>query len=127
MNQLSNLPVQITVTDEMEQLLQSYRWPGNVRELRTVSTRYVIARSALEHLTPRTQYLLLLQSIGEEEVFRDLCYRYPVLLQRPVENVPAFLEALNVLKKTMKYSNDIAAKRLDLSRTTLWRILKEAE
>ena len=126
-NQISNLPVQITVTDEMEQLLQSYRWPGNVRELRTVSTRYVIARSALEHLTPRTQYLLLLQSIGEEEVFRDLCYRYPVLLQRPVENVPAFLEALNVLKKTMKYSNDIAAKRLDLSRTTLWRILKEAE
>ena len=125
--QLSEMPIRMTLSEEMEDLLRYYSWPGNVRELRTVSTRYVIARSRLEKVTAKNQYLLLLQAIGEAEVLRDILQRNPALTQRPIEDTPAFLEGIELLKKYMKYSNDILAKHLNLSRTTLWRILRENE
>ena len=125
--QLSEMPIRMVLSTEMEELLQYYSWPGNVRELRTVSTRYVIARSRLEKVTAKNQYLLLLQAIGEDEVFRDIIDRNPALMQRPIEDTPSFLEGIELLKKYMKYSNDTLAKHLNLSRTTLWRMLRENE
>ena len=123
--QLSEMPIRMALSEEMEDLLRYYSWPGNVRELRTVSTRYVIARSRLEKVTAKNQYLLLLQAIGEEEVFRDIVERNPALMQRPIEDISAFLEGVELLKKYMKYSNDTLARHLNLSRTTLWRMLRE--
>lgn len=51
---------------------------------------------------------------------------YPVLLQRPITDQTAFMQALTVLKDWLHCSNDDAAVKLGISRTTLWRIAKDA-
>ena len=110
----------------MEALLTFHRWPGQLQELQAVCTRYVIAMSRLEKATPKAQYLLLLQAIGEETIFREVLEQHPALTQRPVVDKEAFLQGILQIKTLMKYSNDILAEKLSVSRTTIWRILQDA-
>lgn len=114
------------LSEQMRTLLTFHRWPGQLQELQAVCTRYVIAMSRLEKVTPKTQYLLLLQAIGEETIFRELLEQYPALTQRPVVDKEAFLQGILRVKSLMKYSNDTLAEKLSVSRTTIWRILQDA-
>lgn len=113
------------LSEQMRTLLTFHRWPGQLQELQAVCTRYVIAMSRLEKVTPKTQYLLLLQAIGEETIFRELLEQYPALTQRPVVDKEAFLQGILRVKSLMKYSNDTLAEKLSVSRTTIWRILQD--
>ena len=96
-----------------------------LQELQAVCTRYVIAMSRLEKATPKVQYLLLLQAIGEETIFREILEQHPALTQRPVVDREAFLRGILQIKALMKYSNDTLAEKLSVSRTTIWRILQD--
>ena len=80
----------------------------------------------MDRLTPVARYRVLVQAIGEEQLLKDLTAKYPVLLQRPITDQSAFLQALTVLKDWLHCSNDDAAVKLGISRTTLWRIAKDA-
>lgn len=82
--------------------------------------------SRLEKATPKAQYLLLLQAIGEETIFREILAQHPALTQRPVVDKEAFLQGILQIKTLMKYSNDTLAEKLSVSRTTIWRILQDA-
>lgn len=113
------------LSEQMRTLLAFHRWPGQLQELQAVCTRYVIAMSRLEKVTPKTQYLLLLQAIGEETIFRELLEQYPALTQRPVADRESFLQGILQVKSLMKYSNDTLAEKLSVSRTTIWRILQD--
>ena len=113
------------LSEQMRTLLTFHRWPGELQELQAVCTRYVIAMSRLEKVTPKTQYLLLLQAIGEETIFRELLEQYPALTQRPVADRESFLQGILQVKSLMKYSNDTLAEKLSVSRTTIWRILQD--
>lgn len=113
------------LSEQMRELLVFHRWPGQLQELQAVCTRYVIAMSRLEKVTPKTQYLLLLQAIGEETIFRELLEQYPALTQRPVVDKDAFLQGILRVKSLMKCSNDTLAEKLSVSRTTIWRILQD--
>lgn len=126
LTQLTDVPNHFSLSPQMEALLRQYRWPGNVWELRAVSQRYVLARGELEKPSAKTRYLLLLQAIGEEAFFADLLAQYPVLKARPVTDREAFREAVEAAKTWTLMSNDALAARLDLSRTTLWRLLRES-
>lgn len=128
LSQLADIPTRFSLTDQMDALLRQYSWPGNVWELRGVSMRYAIARSELlEKPSGKTKYRLLLQSIGEDAFFHDLLRQYPILSQRPVTDIPSFAEAVRITKDWMKFSNDLLAERLHMSRTTLWRILHHGD
>ena len=114
------------LSEQMRTLLTFHRWPGQLQELQAVCTRYVIAMSRLEKATPKTQYLLLLQAIGEDTIFREILAQHPALTQRPVVDKEAFLQGILQVKALMKYSNDTLAEKLSVSRTTIWRILQDA-
>lgn len=124
---LSDTFTRFNLTGEMEILLQKYSWPGNAWELRTVSTRYMLARGESTHLTARSRYLMLLQAIGEDAVFQDLVRQHPILSQRPIEDKSAFLAAAEEVKDLMHLSYDVLAARLGLSRTTLWRLMRQKD
>lgn len=111
----------------MEQLLQKYSWPGNVWELRAVSTRYVITRAEQEHPTQIARYHFLVRAIGEDRLFRDLANSYPALTQKPIEDKKVFADAFLAVKEWMQYSNEQMAEKLEMGRTSLWRILREVE
>lgn len=113
------------LSEQMLTLLTFHHWEGELLELQAVCTRYVIAMSRVEKATPKVQYLLLLQAIGEETVFREILEQHPALTQRPVVDKEAFLQGILQIKALMKYSNDTLAEKLSVSRTTIWRILQD--
>ena len=66
----------------------------------------------------------MLRAIGEDEVFQDLLLANPVLKESPVINRTAFSAAFWSVKEWMQYSNEQMAEKLNMGRTSLWRILR---
>lgn len=125
LSQLSDLPTRYAMTSQMESLLMQYSWPGNVWELRSVCQRYVIAREEIHQPTPKQRYAMLLEAIGEDALFEDLLKSYPILQQKPAADPLAFEEAFLSVKAWMHYSNEQMAEKLNIGRTSLWRIMKK--
>lgn len=116
-----------TVSEEMRALLTFHKWPGECRELQVVCTRYALAIAHHEKPSVKTQRLLLLQAIGEQVIFNEILEKYPALAQHPIEDKKAFSEGILTLKSLLKYSNDVLAEKLCISRTTIWRVLQESQ
>jgi propionate catabolism operon transcriptional regulator len=95
-------------------LLRSYGWPGNVRELRNLMQRLALFLSAepLQALTPA-----FVASVAPE-----LGVALPVPLEVPAE------EENDVLHVLARFGGDrsAAARHLGISRTTLWRRVRQA-
>lgn len=124
LRQFSDLKRNFTVTDEMAELLWSYGWRGNIHELRSTCARYVNILRETEQRSSLIRYRALVHAIGEDKLVADLAEKYPVLLQRPITDREAFAEAFALLKQRLRCSNDDAAEKLGISRTTLWRLTK---
>ena len=114
------------LTEQMQTLLSFHSWPGELRELQAVCMRYALAMGEQEKPTPKTQSLLLLHAIGEDVIYNEVLDRYPALLHRPIEDKSSFREGVMTLKSLTKYSNDILAEKLSVSRTTIWRVLQDS-
>jgi propionate catabolism operon transcriptional regulator len=107
----ANLHAEIT---KCQPLLCSYNWPGNVRELRNIMERLALhlAAQPLQALTP--QFLL---QIAPE-----------LRASSPANAAPTTADAVPTLQDLMqKYQNnrEAVARHLGISRTTLWRKLRE--
>lgn len=112
------------VTDKILYLLQAYSWPGNIVELRTVSTRYALRlKNAASH-TARYRYQCLLEAIGPERIRQDIIQQHPSL-RPPVTDTTDFCQGINRIRKIFGDTYEDIAKSLDISRTTLWRLLKK--
>lgn len=122
-----NAPKRTQLSEQMIDLLQFYNWPGNLRELRTVCKRYSIACADIENPTPKNLYLILLQSIGRERVFEYISELYPAIKERSAKDKEGFRQGIQALKRYMKYSNEQIAEKLNVSRTTIWRIQQKTE
>lgn len=117
----------IALPEEYLKRLLAYTWPGNVRQLRNYAERLVMNCS------------LRCSSDTLEVLYRELIQ----IGARKVEEIP-IVEKTETLKKRMKdqtksneraiilealeqarFNKNSAAKRLGISRTTLWRKIKE--
>lgn len=127
LSEREDMPKRLTLTKQMLELLEFYHWPGNLQELQAVSTRYAISYGQTEKPSSRTQYFLLLQAIGEDNLFRQIITLYPALSNRPIEDKDGFSKGISTLKAIMKYSNDELAEKLSVGRTTIWRIMQGDE
>ena len=90
-------------------MLRRHAWPGNVRELRNLAERLALflAAEPLQALTPA--FVL------------DVA---PELAQAP-ESAPAGPESAAAVLRRFDGRRDAAAAYLGISRTTLWRRLRE--
>ena len=92
-------------------MLQSYRWPGNVRELQNVIERAV---------TFATDGLITKVDLPREVVVNESTDAPSSLAERER------IQVLDVMQQH-RWNRRTAAEALGISRTTLWRKLKDYE
>jgi len=124
-NALANLAVKPQANLHAEimacrDVLCSYGWPGNVRELRNICERLALFLLAepLQALTPA----LLLRAMPElNEPFTP-----PVIDTEPMaDDAVLTKQQLHQVLQNFRGNRAAAARQLGISRTTLWRRLKE--
>ncbi|MDI6893208.1 MAG: sigma 54-interacting transcriptional regulator [Bacillota bacterium] len=119
--ELAGQPLDLTAPGR--QRLLRYRWPGNVRELRNFAHRYFLLWKGLPLFPPEEREKMALDdflSAVEEESLRV-----------PIQVVPGTMESMQAqimheMARRIKGSKAEVARRLGISRTTLWKRLKEA-
>jgi len=96
-------------------LLENYDWPGNVRELRNLAERLALflAAEPLQALTPG-----FLLAVAPELVRQDAALPALPASAAPQETTAQVLARFGGRR-------DLAAKHLGISRTTLWRRLRD--
>jgi len=120
-------PVDIPLS-HMNQLV-NYTWPGNVRQLRNFAERLVLSVSLQGD---SDVFDLLYEEITEN---KELNNKQQVSAERivPLKNrikEKAMEDEKRLIQETLersKFNKTIAAHRLGISRTTLWRKMKEME
>lgn len=106
-------------------VLRMYSWPGNVRELQNVCERFQLYVRSGERRDEKAVRQIIIKSIGEERLLRDVLERYHFDPSKGLEHNEAGREIISELKRTFAYSNEKLASLLGISRTTIWRIMKE--
>lgn len=100
------------LTKEAAQILTSYSWPGNVRELRNVCERLVVLNDKNE---------ITKEDLKQFKIFQNITSKEEKISQLIDETLN---EDSMVFLKPKKKKQDLA-KELGVSRTTLWRMLKQ--
>lgn len=116
----------IKISPKAKEKLLSYNWPGNIRELRNVCERLVVlnqggiideedVEAVLPHMEPAIIIPKLTDSINAVNNRLDYAQQVEKLERDRI---------VSVLKEA-QYSKTKAAENLGVSRTTLWRRMKE--
>lgn len=100
------------LTKEAAQILTSYSWPGNVRELRNICERLVVLNDKNE---------ITKEDLKQFKIFQNITSKEEKISQLIDETLN---EDSMVFLKPKKKKQDLA-KELGVSRTTLWRMLKQ--
>lgn len=100
------------LTKGAAQILTSYSWPGNVRELRNICERLVVLNDKNE---------ITEEDLKQFKIFQNISNKEDKISQFINETLT---EETAVLLKPKKKKQDLA-KELGISRTTLWRMLKQ--
>lgn len=97
-------------------LLQRYQWPGNVRELRNLMERLALflAAEPLQALTPGF-LLSIAPELGQQEAAAPIV----------IPALPASKESAAEVLARFGGQREAAARYLGISRTTLWRRLRD--
>jgi DNA-binding NtrC family response regulator len=101
------------LSEKAQQKLLHYSWPGNVRELKSIIDLSMVLCEG-QHILP--EHIVL----QENQSFQSLLQKEMSLREYNLKILQFFLD---------KYNNDVTkvAKKLDLGRTTIYRMLKEVE
>lgn len=116
------------IEEDARQAFMEYRWPGNIRELKNICERLVVL-SEYSMIT----YEDFIAQVSFEGEMLDIIKREPVKGKHYVQRDPILnidkLESYTILEALEKagHNKSIAAKMLGISRSTLWRKLKEIE
>lgn len=101
--------------------LNNYSWPGNIRELRNICERLVVLTEG-ENITAEGVSNLL--GTANERIPEDKVSSDNTSIQAPIfayDDIDSMLKLMQI----MKVSKSEAARLLGISRTTLWRKMKE--
>jgi propionate catabolism operon transcriptional regulator len=103
-------------------LLASYAWPGNVRELRNLMQRLALflAAEPLQALTPSFVNAVAPELAGKPVLMSESTLNYP-----SVTMPSSASESIEEVLARYGGNREAAAKHLGISRTTLWRKLKQ--
>jgi propionate catabolism operon transcriptional regulator len=121
-----NLQVEV---EHCRPLLQSYSWPGNVRELRNAMERVALSLSVtpLQAITPSLLAKLVPELKTKETENEDkVLTSMPQVTQTdaPLVSMSKQEESLDILLVQYQNNKEKLAKHLGISRTTLWRKLR---
>ena len=114
---------------EVEALFLSYLWPGNIRELKNVIERAMILTEGdmvLSDVMPSE--IVNAEAVSQKSEYRAQEPEPMVRKQKEEKQVPLNAVERECILKAMadaKGNRSIAAKGLGISRTTLWKKLKE--
>jgi propionate catabolism operon transcriptional regulator len=112
------------ISSETRKIFEDYYWPGNVRELRNVAERLAaLSRSGI--IEPDDVEGMLAQSPIQEN--DDAVLLQPGVSVRPAHSRDSNHSLLLKVLEESNYHYGKAAAKLGISRTTLWRRLKESD
>lgn len=114
-------------TREAEILLASYQWPGNVRELRNVAERLTVMSSFDKEKIGEQQICTVLQDVAGEGSFIENKKVQSNNRRKSGRKASFERDKIQQMLIETKYNIGESAKRLGMSRTTLWRRLKALE
>lgn len=97
------------LTKEAAKILTEYYWPGNVRELRNICERLVVLNDTDE---------ITLEDLMQFKIFREKAKSAPIRTDNLEEQL---------LQLAPKKTKQDIARELGVSRTTLWRMMKQQE
>lgn len=123
----SNLPLKKINSGKSNELLRFYSWPGNLIELASTSKRYIFLLQQVTNPTANARQLLLIQAIGEDNLFQEILRKYPALTTPSSSLGEEVLAGIDAIKTILGYNNEKIGEMLSLSRTTLWRLKKNVE
>lgn len=121
------LPPAHKYSAEFRQILQFYSWPGNLAELQTVCRRYVFLHQQMQRPNASARRNILVSAIGEDNLFAEILRRYPALQNPAGSSRTELQDGIQQIKQLLKYNNDQIAARLSISRTTLWRLIRNSD
>lgn len=108
-------------------VLTHYSWPGNVSELRNVSQRYALEFTARTKLTRTGKKRLLIDCIGEQKLYDDILEQLAVPQDVEKMNGEQLTELTDKLKELLLYNNEQIAEKLGISRTSMWRKMRQSQ
>ena len=108
---------------EATALLQDFRWPHNYAQFRRVMSELTVTASGQIITTEDVRRILGKERHVGVFTFREENSPAPLDLNRPLQEIDRDV-ALRVLEESGG-NQTAAAKRLGISRTTLWRLLKK--
>lgn len=106
----------IVLTEDMKRILTSYSWRGNIRELQNVCERFCLYMECSTKFSEGYAKRCIIKAIGEKKLVQDLQEKYGDKNKK---------ELIKEIKRLFSYNNDQVGQLLGISRTTLWRILKD--
>ncbi|MDR2055115.1 MAG: sigma 54-interacting transcriptional regulator [Desulfovibrio sp.] len=119
----------IHLNEEQMTLLKRYAWPGNVRQLRNFAERFVLHSMFMSEPFPFIYNELLELSTDDRKAAGKISWGRDQKASFSLPEDPrAVLENPDTLQKlmeTVRYSKKEAASLLGVSRSTLWRKLKQ--
>ena len=118
-NRFLNSQEPISLAQEDEEVLLTYSWPGNIRELQNVAERFSIYYTNNRLRSTLTSREILIRSIGEDSLFQDIMNSYGYNGPKSITN-----DLVKKLTSIFPYSQEKIANKLGISRSTMWRILK---
>ncbi|MBC3811451.1 propionate catabolism operon regulatory protein PrpR [Undibacterium aquatile] len=112
-------------------LFETYRWPGNVREMRNMMERLALflAAEPLQALSPAFVSKILPElsdRITTNETTKVI-HQIPQVEEQLAGMQAAYQETLEEIMQRFGYQRDAVAAHLGISRTTLWRKLKQLQ
>jgi len=115
------------MSEPIQELLQLYDWPENLVELEIVAERFEQIASNFPRISGSAAQMVLIEAIGEDRLFQSLLRSYPALTQLKTADPEELISAINLVKRLLKYNNTRLCEKLNINRTTLWRITSQYE
>jgi propionate catabolism operon transcriptional regulator len=124
-NSMSLVKYKDKLTNSQLQILKLYSWPGNIRELQNVAERFSIHYKNAVRFDGSVIHELLVNAIGENRLFLDILKQEGITSLESVKETKIPDDVLKKLLLVFPGKKVKIAERLGISRTTLWRKIKE--